>query len=39
MVDKLQTPPRGKLSLTFRHLDDMTMVAVNRALALFLGLA
>ena len=39
MVDKPQTPPRGKLGPAFGHLDDMTMVAVNRALALFLGLA
>ena len=38
MVDKPQTP-RGKLGPAFGHLDDMTMVAVNRALALFLGLA
>lgn len=39
MVDKPQTPPRAKLGHAFGHLDDMTMVAVNRALALFLGLA
>ncbi len=39
MVDKAQTPLRGKLGPAFGHLDDMTMVAVNRALALFLGLA
>ncbi len=39
MVDKPQTPARGRLGLSFGHLDDMTMVAVNRALALFLGLA
>ena len=39
MVDKPQTPARGKLGPSFGHLDDMTMVAVNRALALFLGLA
>ena len=38
MVDKPQTPLRGKLGPAFGHLDDMTMVAVNRALALFLGL-
>lgn len=38
MVDKVQTPARGKLGPTFGRLDDMTMVAVNRALALFLGL-
>ena len=39
MVDKPQTPARGKLGPTFGHLDDLTMVAVSRALALFLGLA
>ena len=39
MVDKPQTPSRNKLGSAFGHLDDMTMVAVNRALALFLGLA
>ncbi len=39
MVDKPQTPLRGKLWPALGHLDDMTMVAVNRALALFLGLA
>ena len=39
MVDKPQTPPKNKLGPPFGHLDDMTMVAVNRALALFLGLA
>ena len=39
MVDKLQTPPRGKVDAPFGRLDDATMLAVNRALALFLGLA
>ena len=39
MVDKPRTPGRGKFGPSFGHLDDMTMVAVNRALALFLGLA
>ncbi len=39
MVDKPQTPARGKLGPAFGHLDDLTMLAVNRALALFLGLA
>lgn len=39
MVDKPQTPARGKLGPAFGHLDDVTMLAVNRALALFLGLA
>ena len=39
MVDKPQTPSRGKLGPVFGRLDDATMVAVNRALAVFLGLA
>lgn len=39
MVDKPQTPALGKLGLVFGDLDDVTMIAVNRALALFLGLA
>ena len=39
MVDKPQTPPRSKVGEAFGRLDDATMLAVNRALALFLGLA
>lgn len=39
MVDKAQTPPRGKLGGVIGHLDDATLLAVNRALAVFLGLA
>lgn len=39
MVDKPQTPLRSKLGPVFGDLDDFTMIAVNRALALFLGLA
>ena len=39
MVDKPQTPPRSKVGAPFGRLDDVTMLAVNRALALFLGLA
>lgn len=39
MVDKPQTPPRSKVGLVFGHLDDPAMLAVNRALAVFLGLA
>ena len=39
MVDKVQTLARGKLVPAFGHLDDVIMVTVNRALALFLGLA
>lgn len=38
MVDKPQTPPRDKLRTVIGHLDDTAMLAVNRALALFLGL-
>lgn len=37
MVDKAQTVPREKLGPIFGRLDDATMVAVTRALALFLG--
>ncbi len=39
MVDKPQTPPRGKLGAVIGHLDDATLLAVNRALAVFLALA
>ena len=39
MVDKPQTPPREKLGPVFGRLDDVTLLAVNRALAVFLGLA
>lgn len=39
MVDKPQTPPRSKLGAVIGHLDDATMLAVSRALAVFLGLA
>ena len=39
MVDKPQTPSRGKLGGVIGHLEDATMLQVNRALAVFLGLA
>ena len=39
MVDKAQTVPREKIGETFGRLDDATMLAVNRALAVFLGFA
>lgn len=39
MVDKPQTPSRGKLGPVIGRLDDATMVTVNRSLAVFLGLA
>lgn len=37
MVDKAMTVKRDKLGGPFGRLDDATMLAVNRALALFLG--
>ena len=39
MVDKTHTFPRDKFGEPFGRLDDETMLAVNRALALFLGFA
>ncbi len=39
MVDKAQTVPREKIGEVIGHLDDETSLAVNRALALFLGFA
>ena len=39
MVDKAATVPREKVGQAFGQLDDATMVAVNRALAVFLGFA
>ncbi len=39
MVDKPQTPARGKLGAVIGQLEDATMLQVNRALAVFLGLA
>ena len=39
MVDKPQTPSRSKLGGIIGHLDDATLLAVNRALAVLLGLA
>jgi len=39
MVDKPQSVPRSRLGPVFGHADDETMLAVNRALAVFLGLA
>ena len=39
MVDKPQSVSREKIGLVFGHLDDQTMLAVNRALAVFLGFA
>jgi mRNA interferase MazF len=39
MIDKANTVPREKVGQTIGRLDAATMVAVNRALALFLGFA
>lgn len=39
MVDKAVTVRRDKIGEPFGRLDDATLLAVNRALALFLGLA
>ena len=37
LVEKTQTVPREKSGETFGRLDDATMLAVTRALAMFLG--
>ena len=39
MVDKTSTLPRTKISGRFGHIDDETMLAVTRALTVFLGFA
>ncbi len=39
MLDKPMTVKADKIGPSFGRLDDTTMVSVNRALALFLGLA
>jgi len=39
MVDKPQSVAREKIGMVLGHLDDAAMLAVNRALAVFLGLA
>lgn len=39
MVDKAMTVKRDKLGEPFGQIDDATMVAVTRSLALFLGFA
>ena len=39
MVDKVSTIPREKIGKRLGALDDASIVAVNRALALFLGFA
>lgn len=37
MVDKAQTVPQEKLGEPFGHIEDDVMLAVNRALVVFLG--
>lgn len=39
MVDKPQSIAREKVGCVIGHLEDETMLAVNRALAVFLGFA
>ena len=39
MVDKPQSVGRDKIDTVVGHVDDAAMLAVNRALAVFLGLA
>ncbi len=39
MVDKLQTVARERIGKEIGRLDDVAMLAVNRALAVFLGFA
>ena len=39
MIDKTTTVPREKVGQAFGRLDDTTLVAVHRALAVFLGFA
>lgn len=39
MIDKAQTPNRAKIGGVIGRLDPLTMKAVDRAMAIFLGLA
>ncbi len=39
MVDKLTTVARNKLGKRIGHIEDETMVRLNRAMVVFLGLA
>jgi mRNA interferase MazF len=39
MVDRPQSVPRARLGPVFGRADDETMLSVNRALAVFVGLA
>jgi mRNA interferase MazF len=39
MIDKAQSVPIEKVGAPFGHLDDTTMLAINRALAVWFGFA
>jgi mRNA interferase MazF len=39
MIERLTTAPRGKIGAVIGHLNGPAMLAVNRALAVFLGIA
>lgn len=39
MLDRITTAPRSKVGAVIGHLDDAAMLIVNRALAVFIGLA
>jgi mRNA interferase MazF len=39
MIDKTQTVPREKIGSTIGRLDDESLMAIDRALAVFLGFA
>lgn len=39
MADKMQAVPRARVGPVIGRVDDATMLTVNRALAVFLGLA
>ena len=39
MLDRITTAPRAKIGPMIGHVDDATMVELNRGLAVYLGLA
>jgi mRNA interferase MazF len=39
MLDRITTTPRDKIGYLIGRLDDATMVAINRGMAAYLGLA
>lgn len=39
MIDKLYTTPREKIGIVLGHLDSKIMLEVERALAVFIGIA